>query len=181
MVRLQFSTRSQFVDQPTVVVKYRQPVSVPVTIKEKDGWVIISSASITVRYKTMKGIFTRENLAVSWNFSGETGNWSPGDTDSLNLGGITTLDGVNGNRLPPPQEGILSRSGYFVLDDSQSPIINPTIDWIAPRADEGNQDWYVIVYGHDYRHALKEFSLLCGNIPMVPRVQPRHLDDRSQL
>jgi len=169
MVRLQFSAKLQFVDEPTVVVKYRQPVPVPITIKQKMGWVIISSASITVRYKTMTGIFTRENLVVSWNFNGETGNWSPGDTDSLNLGGITTLDGVNGNRLPPPQKGVLSRSGYFVLDDSQSPIIDPKSEWIAPRADEGNQDWYVIVYGHNYRHALKEFSLLCGNIPMVPR------------
>ncbi len=169
MVRLQFSARSQFVDQPTVMVKYRHPVSVPVTIKEEDGWVVISSAFVTIRYKTGSGQFTSENLTLSWNFNGEMGNWSPGDIDSLNLGGITTLDGVNGNRLPPLQKGVLSRSGYFVLDDSRSPIIDPTTDWIAPRADEGNQDWYVMVYGHDYRHALKEFSLLCGKIPMVPR------------
>ena len=169
MVRLQFSAKSQFVDQPTVVVKYRQPVSVPLTIKEENGWMVISSASMTVRYKTGTGSFTRENLVLSWNFNGEMGNWSPGDVDSLNLGGITTLDGVNGNRLPPPQKGLLSRSGYFVLDDSQSPIIDPKSEWITPRTDEGNQDWYVIIYGHDYRHALKEFSLLCGNIPMVPR------------
>jgi alpha-glucosidase (family GH31 glycosyl hydrolase) len=169
MVRLQYSPRSQFVDQPTVVVEYRQPVPVPITIKQELGWVIISSASITVRYKTLTGIFNRENLAVSWNFKGDKGSWSPGDVDTCNLGGITTLDGVNGNRLPPPQKGLLSRSGYFVLDDSQSPIIDRKSEWIAPRADEGNQDWYFIAYGHDYCHALKEFSLLCGKIPMVPR------------
>ncbi len=141
MVRLQFSAHSQFIDQPTVVVKYREPVSVPVTIKDEDGWVAVSSASITIRYKAGTGQFTKENLALSWNFNGQVGNWSPGDVDSLNLGGITTLDGVNGNRLPPPQKGVLSRSGYFVLDDSQSPIIDPNSDWIAPRTGEGNQDW----------------------------------------
>lgn len=169
MVRLQFSPTSQFVDESTVVVKSRQPAPVPITIKQELGWVIISSVSVTVRYKAMTGKFTPENLAVSWNFNGETGNWSPGDVDSLNLGGITTLDGVNGNRLPPLQKGILSRSGYFVLDDSRSPILDPKSEWIAPRADEGNQDWYFIAYGHDYRHALKEFSMLCGKIPMIPR------------
>ena len=169
MVRLQFSDKSQFVDEPTVVVNYRQKDSVPTAVKEEDGWVVISSSSVTIRYKKETGRFTRENLSVTWNFKGDKGSWSPGDVDSLNLGGITTLDGVNGNRLPPPQKGLLSRSGYFVLDDSQSPIIDPKSEWIAPRADEGNQDWYFIAYGHDYRHALKEFSLLCGKIPMVPR------------
>lgn len=169
MVRMQFSAKSQFVDEQTVVVNDREPMVVPITIKYEPGWVIISSASMTVRYKTPAGMFTPENLAVSWHFNGEAGNWSPGDEDTLNLGGITTLDGVNGKRLPPPQKGVLSRSGYFFLDDSQSPLIDPKTDWVAPRPDDAAQDWYLIAYGHDYRHALKEFSSLCGRIPMLPR------------
>jgi len=131
MVRLQFSDKSQFVDEPTVVVNYRQKDFVPTAVKEEDGWVVISSSSVTIRYKKETGKFTKENLSVTWNFKGDKGSWSPGDVDSLNLGGITTLDGVNGNRLPPPQKGLLSRSGYFVLDDSESPIIDPKSEWIA--------------------------------------------------
>ena len=169
LVRLQFSAKLQFVEQPTVVVNYRQHDSIPIVITQEDQWVVLSSSSITIRYKRETGAFTKQNLSITWNFKGDSGSWSPGDIDSLNLGGITTLDGVNGNRLPPAQKGILSRSGYFVLDDSRSPIIDPKTEWIGPRADDENQDLYVIVYGNDYRHALKEFSLLCGKIPMVPR------------
>ncbi len=169
MVRLQYSSKSQFVDQPTIVVKYRQRALAPASVNEENGWVIISSTSMTIRYKTGTGSFTKENLSVSWNFNGKKGTWLPGDIDTLNLGGIVTLDGVNGNRLPPSQKGVLSRAGYFFLDNSQSPLMDSTTGWIMPRMDDGDQDWYLLVYGHDYRHALKEFSLLCGNIPMVPR------------
>ena len=169
IVRLEYSATSQFVDQPTVVVQNRERDSVSATLKEEDGWVIISSSFITIWYRPETGAFTNENLRVRWKFEGDEGTWRPGDVDTLNLGGISTLDGVNGNRLPPPQMGILSRSGYFFLEDSRTPILDPKSHWLVPRIGDNNQDWYVMVYGHEYRRALKEFSDLCGKIPMIPR------------
>ena len=169
MVRIEFSPTSHFVDQPTVVVQLRRKAAIPVSVKEENGWVVVSSTSLTLRYKAGSGAFTKENLSVAWNFANRSGTWSPGDPDTLNLGGITTLDGVNGDRLPPPQKGILSRSGYFVLDDSGSPVMDSASAWVAARTEDGDQDWYFLAYGSDYRHALKDFSLLCGQIPMVPR------------
>jgi alpha-glucosidase (family GH31 glycosyl hydrolase) len=80
-------------------------------------------------------------------------------------------------KFPP---GILSKSGYYVLNDSDSaaiengclsdrtsgditenqPKINPNLT---------SQDWYFFAYGLDYAQALQDFVKLCGRIPMLPR------------
>ncbi|MBD2120816.1 TIM-barrel domain-containing protein [Trichocoleus sp. FACHB-262] len=67
-------------------------------------------------------------------------------------------------RFPP---GILSRSGYSVLNDSASaPLEN---NWLAQRFDPESQDWYFFAYGSDYAQALQNFVQLCGPVPMLPR------------
>ncbi len=87
-----------------------------------------------------------------------------------NLGGISSsLDGARKGKLPKQLPGILSRSGYFVLDDSRTPLWDGATQWIAARGDSGNQDWYFFAYGKDFRHVLKEYALLCGRIPMIPK------------
>lgn len=67
-------------------------------------------------------------------------------------------------RFPP---GILSRSGYAVLDDSDGAPLDPGTGFPG-RRNGGVQDWYFFAYGSDYSHALAEFVRLCGKIPMLP-------------
>ena len=169
LVRMEYSSLSKFTDDPTVVIVKRSWKHVHVGVARKDGWLVVSSCDLSVRYLVGAGRFDRRNLKVSWNYGGLSGVWTPGDHDSLNLGGTTSLDGVDGNHLPPPHKGVLSRSGYFRLNDSESPVINPQTKWLARRPDPGEQDWYFLAYGRDYSHGLKEFSELCGKIPMIPR------------
>ncbi|HEY9805595.1 MAG TPA: TIM-barrel domain-containing protein, partial [Candidatus Obscuribacterales bacterium] len=65
----------------------------------------------------------------------------------------------------PP--GILSRSGYSVINDSASaPLEN---NWLGHRLDPKGRDWYFLAYGADYAQALQNFVRLCGSIPMLPR------------
>ncbi len=169
LVRLEYSPLSKFAEEPTVVVVKRNWQNVKPTISEKDGWLNMSTDNVSIHYLIGSGRFTNANVRVSWNYKDHSGTWAPGDTDILNLGGVTELDMVNANRLPPPQPGVLSRSGYFFFDDSNTPLMNPKTNWVVARNDIGGQDWYFFAYGHDYPHALKEFSELCGKIPMVPR------------
>jgi alpha-glucosidase (family GH31 glycosyl hydrolase) len=68
------------------------------------------------------------------------------------------------HHFPP---GLLSRSGYYVLNDSSSAPIKD--GWLAQRRDSENQDWYFFAYGFDYAQALSDFVQLCGRIPMLPR------------
>ncbi len=69
-------------------------------------------------------------------------------------------------RYPP---GVLSRSGYFVLNDSRSARLDPETGWQAGPPPDGAQDWYFFAYGRDYAQALHDFVTLCGRAPMLPR------------
>lgn len=169
LVRMEYSSRSMFTNDPTAVVVKRNWKKLPVTVARKNGWLIVTSADITVRYLMGSGRFGQDNLKVTWKYGDRNGTWVPGNKDSLNLGGTASLDGVDGNHLPSTRPGVLSRSGFFLLNDSGTPVIDPGTNWLAARPDKSEQDWYFLAYGHDYAHGLKVFSELCGRIPMLPR------------
>ncbi|RIK71171.1 MAG: hypothetical protein DCC66_03160, partial [Planctomycetota bacterium] len=75
-----------------------------------------------------------------------------------NLGGtVRTLDGVSGST--PLPDGILSRTGWYHLDDSNTLVFDDGPDpWIGPRRRDGAIDWYFFAYGADYQQALRDFT-----------------------
>jgi len=92
-----------------------------------------------------------------------------------------TIPGIN-VILPQAQPGLLSLSGYAFINDSRTPVYrndahrragtaawNSQMEWIEPRKDTTGQDWYLFVYGRDYKKVLNEYAELCGHIPMIPR------------
>ena len=190
LVRMEYSPNGIFVDAPTAVVQKRDWPAVPVTSIKKDGWLILSSSAMTLRYKLNSGPFTADNLKITWKNTGGAHNWQPGDVDTQNLGGLTySLDHVSQDNLPKddrdspvndiipgidiPLEkakpGLLSRSGYALIDDSHTPLWNAQKNWIQPRAQPYGQDWYLFTYYHDYQNVFNEYAQLCGPIPMIPR------------
>ena len=170
LVRMEFSGSGKFVDQPTAIVLKRDWQKIKVDINEQNGWLVAKTNRLTVRHLIGSGRLAGENLHISWSDIRGDHTWSPGDSDVHNLGGIaSSLDGASKQNLPRFGPGILSRSGYFVLDDSRTPLWDRESDWVAPRSEHENQDMYFFVYGQDYRHVLREYSELCGKIPMIPR------------
>ena len=193
LVRLEYSPSGVFVDAPTAVVLKRDWPAVRVQSTRQDGWLIATTGPLTVRYRLGSGEFTATNLEVSWkDAAGAARTWHPGVTDPLNLGGLTySLDNISGDNLPaeplgnespvndvipgidvrlaPATPGLLSRAGYAFIDDSRTPVWNAQRTWIEPRPEQHGQDWYLFVYGHDYRRPLTEYAELCGAIPMIPR------------
>lgn len=87
-------------------------------------------------------------------------------SNSGNLKGTArTLDGAF--KSVPLSDGILSRSGVAVLDDSESLVFDKNGE-IAPRpADE--DDIYIFAHGLNYQSALKDFFTLTGHPPLIPR------------
>ena len=170
LIRLEYSPEGKFVDAPTTVVAKRDWPSCDITLKHDNGWLFAATKWVALRYRPDSIGFTPENLRISWSQDGLIHSWVPGQQDSLNLGGLPhSLDGARKGRFPEFERGILSRSGYFVLDDSRSPLEDSARQWIVPRSSESSADIYFFVYGRDYRHVLKEYAVLCGSIPMIPR------------
>ena len=193
LVRMEYSPGGKFIDAPSVVVRKRRWPAVRVTSRHAGGWLVLQSSALTLRYRPQAGAFTAADLSVSWRVAdGRRGRWRPGQADPGNLGGLTySLDNISAATLPPPGDdlgspihdlipginvrlrpatpGLLSTSGYALLDDSRSPLWNAHHSWIEPRPGAKGQDWYLFAYGRDYRKPLEEYAELCGRVPMIPR------------
>ena len=78
-------------------------------------------------------------------------------------GTARTLDRCNGETKL--EDGIMSRGGAALMDDSRSLLLDG--DRLVRRA--GGKDIYLFAYGDDYRGALKDFFALTGRVPLVPR------------
>lgn len=193
LVRMEYSSQGRFVDAPTAVVQKRDWPAVAVTQDSSGGWLILTTPALLLRYKLDSGAFSASNLLVSWRDpAGDRHAWFPGQPDPGNLGGLTySLDNIESANLPPPGDdlgspvhnvipgidvllqpatpGLLSRSGYALLDDSATPVWNAGHDWIEPRPGPAGQDWYLFTYDHDYHRPLEEYAELCGPVPMIPR------------
>jgi alpha-glucosidase (family GH31 glycosyl hydrolase) len=95
-----------------------------------------------------------------------TGTWTYGEEVS-NLGGTTrTLDGANGRTNL--DNGVLSREGMAVLDDTESMLFENN-GWIAPRKGGDRSDQYIFMYGRDYKEAIRAYYAVSGSQPLLPR------------
>lgn len=170
LIRLEYSPEGKFVDEPSILVQNRDWGKVDYQVSEEKGWLFIRTKMLTLRYLLGSGSFNKENLSISWKIGNKTMSWKPGDDDPQNLGGtVAALDGVSRDNLPPFPPGVLSRSGYFFLDDTPHPLWDVKEEWWKPRPPSSQQDWYFFCYGHNYPLALNEYTRLTGRIPMLPR------------
>ncbi len=121
-------------------------------------------------------------MTIELTVDGKPVVWHPGLADPQNLQGTTrTLDGARGSKTREPIEpGLVSRSGWALVDDSTRPLFDSADfsfrrakrvpgpgSWSAPAGER--QDWYFFGYGHDYRKALGDYVRVAGRIPLPPR------------
>jgi len=71
------------------------------------------------------------------------------------------------SKFPP---GPLSRAGWFLYNDTGSPVLNPATGWVESRAArEDGVDAYLFLYGQDRRLGLRQHRALFGACPLLPR------------
>jgi alpha-glucosidase (family GH31 glycosyl hydrolase) len=166
LLRLEFSQDELFEDRPSQLIWYRhQPVPV-FEVRMADGGLDIETEHLHLSYRPEGGGFSEASLGITLKDTGA--RWTFGQRDTLNLGGtIRTLDMCPGP-VPVP-DGLLSRSGWSVVDDSTRPLFTDQ-GWLVPRqAREGDVDLYFFGYGHDYRQCLLDYRRLTGQVPLIPR------------
>jgi alpha-glucosidase len=173
LIRMEWAADRKFEDHGSLIVINRRLPVPKFTHEEKDGWLLIDTGKLTLRYKLGSGAFASENLAAEFNLNGKLVKWAPGMPNPGNLGGTTrTLDGAYG--AVPLAQGILSRDGWFLLDDSATPLFDSNISgktwpWAMARPSHEYKDFYLFAYGHDYRGELRDYTRVAGKIPLPPR------------
>jgi len=169
LLRLEWCADGKFEDSASLVFINRR-LPVPQYNKESaDGWLTLKTDRLRLRYKENSGQFNPDDLSIELTLNGKTVSWRPGMKDAGNLGGtIRTLDGVKGDTKL--ESGLVSRDGWVLIDDSERPLFDQSDwPWVATRHKAARQDWYFFGHGHDYKQALRDFTLVAGKIPVPPR------------
>lgn len=176
-IRMEYAADSIFTDQASLTFVNRLLPVPAFQTSEASGWLTIKTKYCALHYQKNSGPFTASNLYVEYNDSSRSFTWKPGMKDKKNLKGTTrTLDGVLGKfnlgsmKKIQIEDGILSRSGWTLIDDSERPLFDKS-DWAWVQARSGNekQDLYFLAYGSNYKVALKDFTAIAGKISMPPK------------
>jgi Glycosyl hydrolases family 31/Domain of unknown function (DUF5110) len=201
LIRMEWSATGKFEDRASLVFLNRH---LPVPKFEKsstdahDSLTIVTDA-LKLTYTPMpdrkldgkplpagSAGFTPETLEVSLTIGNKQVTWHPGQADPDNLLGTAhSLDAAQGTQLRDPMEpGLVSRSGWAVVDDSTRPLFDSTdftfrdgekspwpwgVERPADQKPGSYTDWYFFGYGHDYRKALGDYVRVAGRIPLPPR------------
>ncbi|MCQ2158879.1 MAG: DUF5110 domain-containing protein [Bacteroidales bacterium] len=189
LIRMEWSDAGKFIDGATLTVVNRA-MPVPQFKKQAGRKVTITTDAITLTYTGKGARFDADNLKVTFTLNGEKVTWSPSSWDSGNLKGtVSSIDGVSGrmgkNSLAqreagsseikeiPMGNGILSRDGWAILDDSDNCILlkdeSKWGEWVAARPFGDRQDLYIFAYGHDYTAALSDYAAITGSAPLPPK------------
>ena len=147
LIRVEHQTDGKFCDEPTQSVWYRNFGAPEFTVEENGNRLIVKTTDCIVVVSAdgkINGIknFTHGNLK----------------------GTCRTLDMTYGKTKLG--DGIISKSGVAVLDDSESLILCAD-GTVSPR--NADVDCYIFAYGHDYKAALRDFFRLTGETPLLPR------------
>ena len=174
LIRMEWSADGQFEDRATLTFVNRETPVPEFKVRESKSKLTITTPALTLTY-LKNGKFSDKNLKAVFTLNGKEVVWTPGMENPQNLLGTTrTLDGADGSKLKEPMEqGILSRVGWSLIDDSQRHVLTPDgsewEEWVEARPEGDRQDLYLFAYGHDYKQALADYALVAGRAPMPPK------------
>ena len=199
LIRLEYASDRGFEDRPTLTAIHRATGATQVKTHVAGAFRVIKTSRLTLRWRRGSGRFGPASLTLLLRVGGRAKvihprfppppgpppeppsppvrtqapanpDPNPGPRTHGNLGGWTR--GVDDQDQPVPlHDGVLSRDGWYVLDDSRSPLLTPTARGFAtrPARKRTYQDGYLFAYGHRYGRALRDLRRLTGSAPLLPR------------
>jgi alpha-glucosidase (family GH31 glycosyl hydrolase) len=191
LLRMEYKGSEGFEDRATLAfVNRKQPVP-KYTWDAKTG--VLKTEHLVLTYKG--GAFSEASLTVDaapgsptsfkhWHF----GMDSSGDSGNLR-GTQRTLDRTANVSLACDfsaaarkanfgvdhcQLGVVSRSGWALVNETGVPCLDATDDWWADSTgtmlrNRDAHDLYLFAHGHDYQAALADLTAAGGRIPLLPR------------
>lgn len=165
LIRLEFDPLKRFEDHASQVFLYRDQPVPPFNTWKQDGWLHIETEHLLLSF-VENGRFHWRDLHITLKQTGKT--WHYSYPDHANLGGtIRTLDSTNGALSFP--DGLVSRSGWAVVDDSHSLIFDEN-EWLQPRETAPEKcDLYFFGYAQGYLAAITDYQCVSGKPDLLPR------------
>ena len=156
LLRVEVQAEGKFCDEPTQSVWFRDFDSPEFTATEENGKLKIKTekAEFVYSLKSKKMVYIK--LADGRKVTNYKAGNLKGTSRTLD---ITAIDKVG--------DGVCSRNGVAVLDDSSTLAIKPD-GLILPR-DNNETDEYYFAYGNDYIGATTDLYKLTGKVPLIPR------------
>jgi alpha-glucosidase (family GH31 glycosyl hydrolase) len=177
LIRLEFSADERFEDRPSQAFWYRSQPAPKFKKTVTASSVEIETDFLHLKYQITPKGFTAKTLSITLKQTGVTWTFGAKQSDNL-LGTARTLD-MAGKDIQL-ETGLLSRSGWAVVDDSESLVFNES-GWLTSRNTQHatrptlltrrptQYDLYFFGYGADHVSCLRDFTAIAGKIPMIPR------------
>lgn len=177
LIRLEYSKDDRFEDRPSQAFWFRdQPVpKFKKTVTASS--VEIETDFLHLKYQITSKGFTPKTLSITLKETGVTWTFGAKQKDNL-LGTARTLD-MAGKDIKL-ETGLLSKSGWAIVDDSESLVFNEN-GWLTSRNTQNaprptlltrrptQYDLYFFGYLTDHASCLRDFTTIAGKIPMIPR------------
>ena len=161
VIRMEYANDAVFADGATLFANRPRP-SAKANCTKDGNIVTIATKKYTLTYH-VGAPFTPESLSAKIHTGNVETSWKYADKSEGNLGGtLATLDGVDGHR--PLPDGLLSRDGWYVIDDSGTPVFAD--GWLQKRSEKHVCDLYFFAYGHDYPAALRDLAFVSGKMAL---------------
>ena len=160
LIRMEYDLSGEFTDKASQFAFNRNFPKTDFSVLENES-LIIETEFLKLKY-VPDSAFSKETISIDLKKYGSQWKW--GETCEQLKGTACTLDKING--ATQLEDGVCSRNGYTIVDDSESYLLSDN-GWFEKR--KANViDVYFFGYGHDYLGCIKDFYRLTGEPPMLP-------------
>lgn len=167
LVRLEYGETGEFIDAPTERVVFRNFPLPEFKVEEDTKYLVITTKYFKLQYAKGKP-FLGTKIAPDANLRialvGTDKEWYFGHPEARNFYG-TSLD--IGDKKVKLQKGLYSTDGFASIDDTTSFMIEED-GFLTPQTKE-HIDTYVFMYRRDFGLCLKDYFMLTGRPPLIPR------------
>lgn len=164
VLRMEYSKTGRFIDERTQIITNRDFGEFDYVTNQENGHLLCETKYYRFSYQMNKE-FNQESLVIYSKILEDEFKWNFGTNLKNNeFGTARTLDTSEGEIQL--DDGLFSKDGFTVIDDSETVILRE--GWINERKEE-NQDFYFLVFGHDYKTGLKQYYQLSGYTNLIPR------------
>lgn len=169
LIRFEYNNEGVFEDRPTQLAIFRKFDKPPLSVREDEKYIEITTRYFKLEYTKDKPFSSSKlvpggNLRVSLLSTDRV--WYYGHPEVRNyFATASSFDKMNDKiKL---KKGLYSIDGFASLDDSASYVANEQ-GYFVPRTNKVI-DFYLFVYRKDFGLCLKDYFMLTGKPPLLPR------------